>query len=133
MGVIGAVLVAITLAMRYAAVGGQYQVVGLDFGVSLLSMWLVAGAARGFAGSAGGVLSSPPMIAVGRISYGLYLYHGFTPYLLGRYVPGFVALPDPVRVAMLVTVTALIAVVSWYGLEQPFLQLKPAAAASLDR
>ena len=30
------------------------------------------------------------MIAVGRISYGLYVYHGFTPYLLGRYVPGFI-------------------------------------------
>ena len=126
-GVAGAVLVAITLAMRYAAVGGQYQIVGLDFGVSLLSAWLVASAARGFAGAAGRVLSLAPIIAVGRISYGLYVYHGFTPYLLGRYVPGFMAMAAPIRVGLLVATTALVAMVSWRLLEQPFLRLKPAA------
>ena len=123
-GIIGAVLVAITLAMRYAAVGGQYQIVGLDFGVSLLSAWLVASAASGFTGAAGRLLSLAPIIAVGRISYGLYVYHGFTPYLLGRYVPGFVTMPVPVRVALLVIVTALVALASWRWLEQPFLRLK---------
>lgn len=127
-GVVGAVLIAVTLLMRYTAVGGQYQVVGLDFGVSLFSAWLVASAAHGFRGAAGRLLSLAPIIAVGRISYGLYVYQGFTPYLLGRYVPGFVTMPAPVRVALLVTVTALIAMASWRWLEQPFLRLKPAYA-----
>ena len=127
-GVVGAVLIAVTLLMRYTAVGGQYQVVGLDFGVSLFSAWLVASAAHGFRGAAGRLLSLAPIIAVGRISYGLYVYQGFTPYLLGRYVPGFVTMPAPVRVALLVTVTALIAMASWRWLEQPFLRLKPADA-----
>ena len=127
-GVVGAVLIAVTLLMRYTAVGGQYQIVGLDFGVSLFSAWLVASAAHGFRGAAGRLLSLAPIIAVGRISYGLYVYQGFTPYLLGRYVPGFVTMPPPVRVALLVTVTALIAMASWRWLEQPFLRLKPAYA-----
>ena len=127
-GVVGAVLIAVTLLMRYTAVGGQYQIVGLDFGVSLFSAWLVASAAHGFRGAAGRLLSLAPIIAVGRISYGLYVYQGFTPYLLGRYVPGFVTMPAPVRVALLVTVTALIAMASWRWLEQPFLRLKPADA-----
>ena len=127
-GVVGAVLIAVTLLMRYTAVGGQYQIVGLDFGVSLFSAWLVASAAHGFRGAAGRLLSLAPIIAVGRISYGLYVYQGFTPYLLGRCVPGFVTMPPPVRVALLVTVTALIAMASWRWLEQPFLRLKPAYA-----
>ena len=124
-GVAGAVLVAVTLFIRYASLGGQYQVVGLDFGVSLFSAWLVASAASGFSGAVGRVLSLAPIIAVGRISYGLYVYHGFTPYLLGRYVPGFITMPAPMRVALLVSATTVIAVASWRWLEQPFLRLKP--------
>lgn len=122
----GSVLVSATLLLRYWGLGGQYQIVGLDFGVSLLSAWLVGRAAIGFAGAAGAFLSSSAAIAIGKISYGLYIYHGFTPYLLGRYVPGFVTMPAPPRVAMLTALTALIALVSWRWLEQPFLRLKPA-------
>jgi peptidoglycan/LPS O-acetylase OafA/YrhL len=117
-------LVSATLGLRYAGLGGHYQVVGLDFGVSLLSAWLVGGAAVGFRGLAGRLLSSRPMIAVGRISYGLYVYHGFTPYLLGRYVPGFTAMDWPLRFALLTSATGLIAVISWRFFERPLLQLK---------
>ena len=121
---LGTLLVVVALSLRYAGIGGQYQIVGLDFGVSLLSMWLVAGAARGFTGTTGAVLSWSPVTSVGRISYGLYVYHGFTPYLLGRYVPGFMTMAEPIRVAMLFAATALIALASWHWLEQPFLCLK---------
>ncbi len=54
---IGATLVAATLLLRYAGVGGQLQVVALDFGVALLSAWIVGRAASGFAGVPGRVLS----------------------------------------------------------------------------
>jgi peptidoglycan/LPS O-acetylase OafA/YrhL len=124
MGAAGAVLVAVTLALRALGLGGQYQVVGLDFGVSLLSAYVVAGAARGFAGATGRFLSASPVRAVGRISYGLYVYHGFTPYLLGRYVPGFIDMTWPLRALLLTAATGLIAVASWHLLEQPFLRLK---------
>ena len=121
----GGALAIVMLSLRYVGLGGQYHTVGLDFGVSLLSVWLVSRAAGGFAGVTGRLLSSPPMMSVGRISYGLYVYHGFTPYLLGRYVPGFVTMAEPVRVVMLTSVTALIALASWHWLERPFLRLKP--------
>lgn len=129
-GILGAALVGVTLMLRYAGLGGQYQIVGLDFGVSLLSAWAVVSAARGFAGPAGRFLSASPVMAVGRISYGLYVYHGFTPYLLGRYVPGFIEMAWPLRTLLLTTATALIAMISWRLLEQPFLRLKPAFSAA---
>ena len=71
----GGLLVSTTLLCRYLGLGGQYQVVGLDFGVSLLSAWLVGGAANGFGGVPGALLASSPAVAVGKISYGLYVYH----------------------------------------------------------
>jgi peptidoglycan/LPS O-acetylase OafA/YrhL len=129
----GSVLVSATLLLRYLGWGGQYQIVGLDFGVSLLSAWLVGRAASGFGGVPGALLSSPPAIAIGKISYGLYVYHGFTPYLLGRYVPGFVTMPTSIRVLLLTGVTTLIALASWRWLEQPFLRLKPQVASHQSR
>ena len=124
---LGALLVAVTLALRYAGLGGQYQIVGLDFGVSLLSAFVVVAAARGMGGAVGDFLSASPVRAVGRISYGLYVYHGFTPYLLGRYVPGFIEMGWPLRALLMTAATAVIATVSWRLLEQPFLRLKPNA------
>ena len=38
--------------------------------------WFVDGAARGFAGAGGRLLALPPLRYLGRISYGLYLFHG---------------------------------------------------------
>jgi peptidoglycan/LPS O-acetylase OafA/YrhL len=121
---VGSVLVSATLVLRYLGLGGQYQIVGLDFGVSLLSAWFVGRAAGGFGGVTGAFLASSPAIAIGKISYGLYVYHGFTPYLLGRYVPGFITMPVSIRVVLLTGATALIAMVSWRWLEQRFLRLK---------
>ena len=132
MAALGGVLAIVMLSLRYVGLGGQYQTVGLDFGVSLVSAWLVGRAAVGFAGVTGRWLSSLPMMSVGRISYGLYVYHGFTPYLLGRYLPGFMTMAEPVRVVMLTSVTAGIALASWHWLERPFLRLKPPAPASFS-
>lgn len=129
----GVALAGGALALRYAGVGGQYQIVGLDFAVSVLSAHAVAGAARGFQGVAGTFLSASPVIAIGRISYGLYVYHGFTPYLLGRYVPGFITMPTPIRALLLVASTMAIAWVSWRLLESPFLRLKRHMSDGADR
>jgi len=130
---VGGGLVGTTLGLRYFGIGGQLQTVGLDFGVSLLSAWVVARAAGGFAGAAGRFLSWPPAMAIGKISYGLYVYHGFTPYLLGRYVPGFVAMPVPLRVAMLAAATLLMAMASWRWLERPLLNQKARLSLRLLR
>jgi peptidoglycan/LPS O-acetylase OafA/YrhL len=96
----------------------------LDFGVSLSGAWIVASAANGFQGVAASILLARPVVYVGTISYGLYLVHGFMPFVLGRYVPGFVDLPLMVRVLLLTTGTFAIASLSWHLFEAPILSLK---------
>jgi peptidoglycan/LPS O-acetylase OafA/YrhL len=121
----GLPLLAASLALRYAGVTGVPLEVALDLGVSLSSAWLVGGAINGFSGSAGRCLSLRPVVYLGTISYGVYLFHGFMPYVLGRYVTGFVDMPWPLRAAVLTAATVAIASVSWRWFEKPLLALKP--------
>jgi peptidoglycan/LPS O-acetylase OafA/YrhL len=97
-------------------------------GTSLLSFALVAGAARGFAGPAGRLLSLRPIVYLGKISYGLYVLH--LP-ILGWAVPRIEAhLGDPLRerpgalalVGIALSVAA--AAASWHAFERPLNQLK---------
>ncbi len=121
----GLPLLIVSLALRYAAIAGATFEVALDFGVSLCSAWLVGRAAAGFAGSAGRCLSCRPALYLGTISYGVYLFHGFMPYVLGRYVDGFIDIAWPLRALMLTTATIAIASVSWRLFEKTMLALKP--------
>lgn len=120
----GLPLLAVSLWLRYAGMSGVGYEVALDFGVSLTSAWLVGRAAAGFGGAIGRFLTAGPVVYAGTISYGLYLYHGFMPYLLGRYVPGFVELPWAVRGVTLTALTVATAAVSWRFFEAPILTLK---------
>ncbi len=49
-----------------------------------LLAWFVLRGALGFGGVAGRFLSSGPMVYLGRISYGLYVYHAFALFLPGK-------------------------------------------------
>jgi peptidoglycan/LPS O-acetylase OafA/YrhL len=120
----GVPLLTASLALRYGGFSGVPYEVALDFGVSLTSAWVVGRAASGFDGAIGRVLTAAPIVYVGTISYGLYLYHGFMPYVLGRYVPGFVELPWAARFVMLTTLTLATAAVSWRFFEAPILRMK---------
>jgi peptidoglycan/LPS O-acetylase OafA/YrhL len=121
---VGLPLLAGALALRYAGMTGVPLEVALDFGVSLSAAWLVGSAAKGFTGTPGAVLEMRAVAYVGTISYGLYLFHGFMPYVLGRYVPGFVGMSWPVRAALLTASTFMIAALSWRLFEAPILRLK---------
>jgi peptidoglycan/LPS O-acetylase OafA/YrhL len=121
---IGVPLLAVSLALRYAGYAGIALEVALDFGVSLSAAWLVGRAATGFGGFAGSVLTARPIAYAGTISYGLYLYHGFMPYVLGRYVDGFVTMSWATRAMLLTTSTIVVASVSWRFFEAPILKLK---------
>ena len=98
--------------------------IAVDLGVALVAAWVINSAAHGFSGIAGVVLQSTPMRYLGSISYGTYLLHGFMPYLLGRYVTGFVAMWWPFKAALLMTCTLAAASLSWHVFERPILSLK---------
>lgn len=112
------------LVFRAAGYSGVPLEVALDFGVSLTAAWIVGRAAAGFSGAVGVFLTARPIAYLGTISYGLYLYHGFMPYVLGRYVTGFVEMSSPARAVMLTMVTVMTAAVSWRVFESPILRLK---------
>lgn len=111
-----------TPALRYTF-PVSYSHVLFAFGFA----WFVDGAARGFSGPGGRLLLLPPMRYLGRISYGVYLFHG----PLGEGVPRFFrafGLPYPshfaAQFALLFVVVLVLATASWYAMEGPINALK---------
>jgi peptidoglycan/LPS O-acetylase OafA/YrhL len=101
---------------------------GLVFGDLALSgifCWLIASAARGFAGPGGKLLDARPLRYVGRISYGVYVYHPFMPGLvLGLRARAGWEGHGPVGDFVLFTAaTLLVASASWFLLEKPLNEL----------
>ena len=86
--------------------------------------WLVLGAAEGFRGPAGRLLAAAPVVYLGRISYGLYLAHGFAGDLLAGVGVNSRALPEPLRLVVLAGVTVGVAALSWHLMERPINALK---------
>ncbi len=59
-------------------------------------------------------------IAIGRVSYGLYVYHFVVLYSVRRFDPD----PSPRRWAMIIGLTALLTVGSWFLVEKPLARRK---------
>jgi len=105
---------------------------GFDFAVTA-PVWLlpmlaiVAGADAGIGGAAGKFLDSRPIVALGRISYGVYLYHVFVAAGFDKVADlvGFARLVDgPLRFLLLFVLTIAVATASWLVLERPALSLR---------
>ena len=96
--------------------------------MGLLCAWIVASAAHGFGGFGGRVLNSPALQYLGKISYGIYVYHFNVPGLLREKIAPnlWQALPDLpwLRFPFLVLTTIMIASVSWHFFELPLNKLK---------
>ena len=94
--------------------------------MGLISVWLVGGAERGFRGPAGAVLSARPVVYLGRISYGIYLYHSFVAesFVKLRMYYGLPALSPVANLLLDVVVTVGAAAASWHFLEEPIARLK---------
>jgi peptidoglycan/LPS O-acetylase OafA/YrhL len=115
----------LVIALRFFA-PRTIDLVWFDTATALLFGWLVYTASRGFGGIVGGILSAAPIVYLGRISYGIYVYHPLVRVAvmtagmkLGIKSPGrwTIGLFD-------IALTILIASISWYVLERPMNQLK---------
>jgi peptidoglycan/LPS O-acetylase OafA/YrhL len=89
---------------------------------------LILYAARGFRGVFGKMLQWKPIVYVGRISYGIYVYHPFmltlAIYLLQR-IGGVGSATQPWIASSLATVlTLVVASLSWKLMEKPLNDLK---------
>jgi peptidoglycan/LPS O-acetylase OafA/YrhL len=129
-------LVSFALGIAGERAGGLWDVQSVftrDAGYALVNLWLVDRAAKGFTGAAGQVLTWRPMVAVGGVSYGGYLWHNFVAplvdhldELVGR--PYTIADDGLVRFLWVLVLTILAAGLSWQLVEGPLNRLKTGIA-----
>jgi peptidoglycan/LPS O-acetylase OafA/YrhL len=103
--------------------------IAFDLFLSMVFGWVIYRASYGFAGVAGKVLTSSPLTYLGRISYGVYLFHFFLPYYVWPWLNrhGFGGLQWQVLSFTLCGGGAIaIASLSWRFFEKPIMQFKDA-------
>jgi peptidoglycan/LPS O-acetylase OafA/YrhL len=94
---------------------------------SMFFFWLIDRAARGFKGLIGVTLEFPPLVYLGKISYGIYVYHLLVNHVLDQL---FTYLGSPlldwvwIKFLIKTVATITVAVVSWQFLEKPINALK---------
>ena len=87
-------------------------------------VWLIAGAAKGFSGPVGVIMNWAPIIYIGKISYGIYLYHLFIPWGLYKVLGVTQPANLTANAIILTTTTILLASLSWHFFEKPVNSLK---------
>ncbi len=88
---------------------------------------LVGSCSAGFGGYLGRSIESPPLTALGRISYGVYLFHPIMLSLVVKaqpWIPVDVAQQGPGRFVVAGAATVMLAVISWSVFEKRLNQLK---------
>jgi peptidoglycan/LPS O-acetylase OafA/YrhL len=86
--------------------------------LSLFSFFLIFQAAKGFKGIFGAILANPAIIYIGKISYGLYIYH-LLILEFDLHIQSIFWLQSA-RIAMLLAIAS----VSYFFIEKPILRLK---------
>jgi peptidoglycan/LPS O-acetylase OafA/YrhL len=94
--------------------------------ISLASVWIIGVASfSDFKGFQGKFLENRMIVYIGKISYGIYVYHFIIPYFFTSYAPfGSNALNLITSRILYVVLSLLIASVSWFLFEKPINDLK---------
>jgi peptidoglycan/LPS O-acetylase OafA/YrhL len=91
---------------------------------------IIASAANGFGGLTGQILSSRPLVSIGTISYGLYLYHACVPAILayavvtGRLPKAILETSPLLLFITCLSITLLMGYASWFIIERPINAIK---------
>ena len=98
----------------------------MSFALALLFTPLISRAARGFTGVLGVVFTLRPILYIGTISYGIYLYHLPIKWVIGFKASKWISgLPWFIpHSAVFFVATVLMAAFSWHFFERPINQLK---------
>lgn len=123
----GIILVPTLATLLLPGSAGAWYVWG-EFLMALPLALLVLGASRGFPGWFGAILQSRPLMYIGKVSYGVYLYHLaillLVENLSAKFALGLPLERGPLLFVVLSAATILAASASWYLLEQPINRLK---------
>jgi peptidoglycan/LPS O-acetylase OafA/YrhL len=90
--------------------------------LAVFYVWLVNRAAGKFNGLLGKILELKPLIFIGKISYGLYVYHFFMNPLFSKLFTTFDLsnkVSASLTIAIKFTATFAIAILSWFLIEKP--------------
>ncbi len=93
--------------------------------------WVVAATAQGWGGWFGRFLGWPPLVYVGKISLGIYLFHVLAHILLGPWLDrlGITSTAhNLLRVWLLAMISVGAGTLSWHLVEKPLSALKPRLA-----
>ncbi len=91
--------------------------------------WLVLSASKGFRGKFAYVVGNPVVLYLGKISYGLYIFHNLMPYVVTRLakipqLSSFLAHGNAVRIPLYIILTVAVSAGSWHFFERPINDLK---------
>ena len=88
--------------------------------IAVLAGTIILAAAEG-AWFANGVLISQPFTSIGKVCYGLHLWHLPVFLILGRHVTSGL---KPLRILIGILVASAVTSLSWFFVERPFLNLR---------
>jgi peptidoglycan/LPS O-acetylase OafA/YrhL len=120
--------VALEVLNRLDLAPGALQALRYTF-LDMIFGWVILSGARGFRGWFGRFLLWPPMMYLGKISYGLYVFHNLVVYGLvfavkNLHAPEAILTVPLVRCLGLLVLTISAAAVSWHFFEKPLNDLK---------
>ena len=75
------------------------------------------------------VLTWKPLVILGKVSYGLYLWHMLVFQVMGRH---FTWGPKSVRIVIGIMIVSAVTAASWFFIEKPFLRLKDRRYSSVE-